>query len=47
MKTLSKMNDEDVIFHLTQVKGIGRWAAEIFFIFSLEGRIFFPSMILV
>lgn len=30
-----KMNDEEVIAALTQVKGIGRWTAEMFLIFSL------------
>ena len=35
IKTLSKMNDEEVITHLTKVKGIGRWTAEMFLIFSL------------
>lgn len=35
IKLLSRMNDEDVIEHLTQVKGIGRWTAEMFLIFSL------------
>jgi DNA-3-methyladenine glycosylase II len=38
MRNLSKMNDDDVIEHLTQVKGIGRWTAEMFLIFSL-GRL--------
>jgi DNA-3-methyladenine glycosylase II len=38
IKLLPKMNDEDVIEHLTQVKGIGRWTAEMFLIFSL-GRL--------
>ncbi|MDE1766065.1 MAG: DNA-3-methyladenine glycosylase 2 family protein [Thaumarchaeota archaeon] len=33
---LSKMSDEEVVVHLTQVKGIGRWTAEMFLIFSLE-----------
>ncbi|MEK7166390.1 MAG: DNA-3-methyladenine glycosylase [Patescibacteria group bacterium] len=28
-------SDEDVILHLTQVKGIGRWTAEMFLMFSL------------
>lgn len=32
---LSKMTDEEVIENLTQVKGIGRWTAEMFLIFSL------------
>lgn len=35
IKLMSKMNDEDVIGHLTRVKGIGRWTAEMFLIFSL------------
>jgi DNA-3-methyladenine glycosylase II len=35
IKLLPKMSDEDVIEHLTQVKGIGRWTAEMFLIFSL------------
>jgi DNA-3-methyladenine glycosylase II len=30
-----KMSDEEVIAALTQVKGIGRWTAEMFLIFSL------------
>ena len=42
IKTLSKMNDEDIIFHLTQVKGIGRWTAEMFLIFSLGRQDVFP-----
>ncbi|MFQ6083393.1 MAG: DNA-3-methyladenine glycosylase family protein [Candidatus Aminicenantia bacterium] len=32
------MSDEEVIEHLTKVKGIGRWTAEMFLIFSL-GRL--------
>jgi DNA-3-methyladenine glycosylase II len=32
---LGRMNDEEVIGALTQVKGIGRWTAEMFLIFSL------------
>jgi DNA-3-methyladenine glycosylase II len=35
MRSLSKTSDEEVIAHLTQVKGIGRWTAEMFLIFSL------------
>lgn len=35
LDTLSKMNDGEVVAHLTQVKGIGRWTAEMFLIFSL------------
>ena len=32
------MEDEEIIGHLTQVKGIGRWTVEMFLIFSL-GRL--------
>lgn len=34
IRTLSKMGDEEIIAQLTQVKGIGRWTAEMFLIFS-------------
>jgi DNA-3-methyladenine glycosylase II len=42
IKLLSKMNDGDVITQLTQVKGIGRWTAEMFLIFSLGRQDVFP-----
>jgi len=42
MKAISKMDDEDVIAQLTQVKGIGRWTAEMFLIFSLGRMDVFP-----
>jgi 3-methyladenine DNA glycosylase/8-oxoguanine DNA glycosylase len=32
---VSRMADEEVIAHLTQVKGIGRWTSEMFLIFCL------------
>lgn len=35
MTLLKKMPDDEVVLHLTQVKGIGRWTAEMFLIFSL------------
>ncbi|MEM3006662.1 MAG: DNA-3-methyladenine glycosylase [Candidatus Nitrosotenuis sp.] len=38
LDSLKDMNDEEVIEHLSQVKGIGRWTAEMFLIFSL-GRL--------
>jgi DNA-3-methyladenine glycosylase II len=38
LETLHLLPDEDVIFALTKVKGIGRWTAEMFLIFSL-GRL--------
>ncbi len=34
-KKMDSWSDEEVIEHLTQVKGIGRWTAEMFLIFSL------------
>jgi DNA-3-methyladenine glycosylase II len=43
MKSLSKMNNEDVIAHLIQVKGLGRWTAEMFLIFSLGRQDVFPT----
>lgn len=33
---LRKMSDEEVIEHLIQVKGIGRWTGEMFLMFSLQ-----------
>jgi DNA-3-methyladenine glycosylase II len=42
MKSLVKKSDEDVIASLTQVKGIGRWTAEMFLIFSLGRQDVFP-----
>jgi DNA-3-methyladenine glycosylase II len=36
--SLKDMSDQEVIEYLTQVKGIGRWTAEMFLIFSL-GRL--------
>jgi DNA-3-methyladenine glycosylase II len=38
MSSLKNMTDGEVVEHLTQVKGIGRWTAEMFLIFSL-GRL--------
>lgn len=35
LENIHKMSDEEIIEHLTQVKGIGRWTAEMFLIFSL------------
>jgi DNA-3-methyladenine glycosylase II len=34
-RRLTNMSDEEVIAALTQIKGIGRWTAEMFLIFSL------------
>ena len=35
LEAVDNLNDEDVIAALTQVKGIGRWTAEMFLIFRL------------
>ena len=35
LRSLSALPDEEIIEHLTQVKGVGRWTAEMFLIFSL------------
>ncbi len=35
LRRISRLADEQVVGHLTQVKGIGRWTAEMFLIFSL------------
>ncbi len=37
-RRFARMHDEEIILALTQVKGIGRWTAEMFLIFSL-GRL--------
>lgn len=38
INSLKDRSDEEVILHLTQVRGVGRWTAEMFLIFSL-GRL--------
>ncbi|MBI4459749.1 MAG: DNA-3-methyladenine glycosylase 2 family protein [Acidobacteria bacterium] len=35
LRRISSVEDEEVIQHLSQVKGIGRWTAEMFLIFTL------------
>ena len=35
LRSVSAMDDGQVIQHLTQIRGIGRWTAEMFLIFSL------------
>ena len=34
-KQFARMSDEEIVEHLTRVKGIGRWTAEIFLMFNL------------
>ena len=40
---LDKLSDEDVITKLVKVKGIGRWTAEMFLMFSLARPDIFPK----
>lgn len=42
LDALDAMDDEEVIAALTQVKGIGRWTAEMFLIFRLQRPDVFP-----
>ena len=42
IKLWSKMSDEDIIQDLIQIKGIGRWTAEMFLIFNLCREDIFP-----
>ena len=35
LKHLSELSDEDVVATLTEIKGVGRWTAEMFLIFRL------------
>jgi DNA-3-methyladenine glycosylase II len=39
---LSALSDEDLISTLCEVKGIGRWTAEMFLIFNLQRPDVFP-----
>lgn len=43
VERLNKLSDEEVISELTKVKGIGRWTAEMFLIFSLARQDIFPN----
>ena len=42
IKTMHTMSDEEVIADLTSIKGIGKWSAEMFLIFSLGRPDVFP-----
>ncbi|MDO8488404.1 MAG: DNA-3-methyladenine glycosylase [bacterium] len=42
LNELVNMDDESVVKHLTQVKGIGRWSAEMILMFSLNRSDVFP-----
>ena len=41
-KNISKLDDQEIISQLTTIKGVGRWTAEMFLIFTLRRRDVFP-----
>lgn len=41
-RSLARMRDEEVVRELTRIKGVGRWTAEIFLMFSLRRPDVFP-----
>ena len=43
LRRISAMDDEEVILRLTGIKGIGRWTAEMFLIFTLGRPDVFPA----
>ncbi|MFA6908907.1 MAG: DNA-3-methyladenine glycosylase [Patescibacteria group bacterium] len=43
IRTLHTLSDEEVITHLIQVKGIGRWTAEMFLMFAMGRPDVFPT----
>ncbi|WP_455201839.1 DNA-3-methyladenine glycosylase family protein [Kaarinaea lacus] len=41
---LNKMKDEDLIIHLTQIKGVGRWTVEMLLMFAFDRKdVFAPD----
>ena len=42
-KRLPSMTDEDIIAHLSQVRGVGVWTAQMFLIFALERTNVLPA----
>ena len=42
-KIIIKYNNDDIIEMLTQIKGVGRWTAEMFLIFTLRRSDVFPA----
>ena len=42
IKKLKKMNDNDAISHITKLKGLGVWSAEMFLMFNLNRPNIFP-----
>ena len=43
IKELKKMNDEDAINYITQLKGLGIWSAQMFLMFNLNRPDIFPT----
>ncbi len=43
LATLKKMPDAQAIDYITQLKGFGRWSAEIYLMFSLKRKDIFPA----
>ena len=41
-KNISKLNDQEIISQLTTIKGVGKWTAEMFLIFTLRRPDVFP-----
>ena len=41
-KNISKLNDREIIDQLTTIKGVGKWTAEMFLIFTLRRSDVFP-----
>ena len=44
LDTVEEMTDDDLIDHLVQVKGIGRWTAQMFLMFRLGRRNVLPEL---
>lgn len=44
LEKLKRMSDEQIIKELTQIKGVGRWTAEMYLIFNLGRSDVFPTL---
>ena len=44
LDAVDSMDDDDLIAHLVQVKGIGRWTAQMFLMFRLDRRDVLPEL---
>lgn len=44
LDAVESMDDDDLIAHLVQVKGIGRWTAQMFLMFRLDRRDVLPEL---